>query len=659
MIRIERLKKSYGLKLLFQDASYHFPPGERIALVGANGAGKTTLLNILCGIEEADDGEVLIPGDISLGYLPQKPNPTPEATIALECEAGAAKIALLKVRLAQLVEQMSHSTSDKLLAEYEATETAFRQAGGYALRARATTILAGLGFRSSQFEQSPLVLSGGWRMRLELARLFMRNPDFLILDEPTNHLDLPSLVWVENYLSSLPCTLLFVSHDRALLNRLASLTLHLSQGKLTPYRGNFDAFLELRAQRQEQEEAARGQLQRRREAMEQFVERFGAKASKASQAQARVKMIARIRALEDELPEDGEDSSVMISIPEPRPAPRMLLELNAAAIGYDRPLATNVTLNVEKGSKIAIIGANGIGKSTLLRSLAGRLPFISGSMQLGHGVQISYFAQEQSETLDSDKSVLENLLRNSHLSEKEARGLLGSFLFRGDDVYKLLRVLSGGEASRLGLAVALAAKASLLLLDEPTNHLDMSSVDSLSASLADWSGTAVFVSHDRKFIDDVCTHVFAMVADGRSMLFPGKLKDYENLAAIQGFPNVLAVESAATKLQTSFEGPTPAAPRSERTLAVSEEQIRDLKRRRQKLSQQIAKADQGMHGEKSKIESLDQDILASSHDHQLVRQLADERSRVAGRLEVLEMQWLEWSEDLQTVEQQLKDLGRS
>lgn len=651
MLRIEHIKKTFGTRTLFADVTYHFPAGERIALVGANGAGKTTLLNILSGLDLPDTGEIVAPGNVAIGYLPQKPNPQPDVSILKECEAGATKLRQLRDRM----EATMQNSDPKSLIAFEQAESAFRVAGGYSLESKATSILRGLGFNQDALNKNPLTLSGGWRMRLELAKLFMQDPDFLILDEPTNHLDLPSLIWVESYLQAFRGTLLFVSHDRALLNRLSTITLHLNAGRLTPYRGNFDQFLVQREARLDQDQATRDQLRRRREAMEQFVERFGAKATKASQAQSRVKMIAKIRDLEEEVPTDSSPDSVFIEIPEAAPTPRIVLKIDAGAIGYDRPLAAGINLQIEKGARVAVIGSNGIGKSTLLRTIANRLPPIGGQFNLGHGVNCSYFAQDQTETLDSHKSVLENLLQHSSMGEREARSLLGGFMFKGDDVYKPLRVLSGGEASRLGLACTLARRSGLLLLDEPTNHLDMSCVESLSTSLAEWAGTAIFVSHDRTFIDNVATHVFAMLPDGRSMLFEGQLADYIRLATHAGFPNVLATEQEpATKTNTSqFEAQkTPSRDQ--------EEEVRNLKKQRQQIIKKVEKLDSEMDQIRAEMVAADNKLTTiDPTDHHATAKIFKEKHDLEVSLEKLEIDWIDASENLEEIQAQLAKLGRA
>jgi ATP-binding cassette subfamily F protein 3 len=666
MLRVEDLKKAFGARTLFSGVTYHFPEGERVALVGANGAGKTSFLNILCGLDPGDAGRVIAPSGVSVGYLPQKPNPEPKPTVLEECVAGATGLAAMREAMERALAAMAGGTSEpKALAAYEAAEAAYRLAGGYALEAKATTILRGLGFAPQTMAQDPRALSGGWRMRLELARLFIREPEFLVLDEPTNHLDLPSLVWVESYLRGFRGTLVFVSHDRALLNRLSTITLHLAGGKITPYRGNFDAFLEARDARLAQEQATLSQLKRRREAMESFVERFGAKATKAAQAQSRVKMIARIREVEEGFDSDAAEdpAGVYIALPPPPKTPRVVLEIDDGAIGYDRTLAAGIKLSLERGAKVAVIGANGIGKSTLLRTVSGRLARRGGSFALADGVEASYFAQDQNETLDLADTLLSNLVKRSTLSEKEARSLLGSFLFRGDDVFKPARVLSGGELSRLGLACALARRAGLLLLDEPTNHLDMGSVESLAAALSDYEGTVLMVSHDRTFIDGVATHVFAMLPDGRSMLFEGQLADYERLAALAGFPNVLAVDDDKNQERAAAGKAANGAGTSGAQSAPSggsHQEAKELKRQRQKLETRTEQLDQEMAKLRRELDGVESAMGAlGGGDYQKAAALHADQERLRAALDAAEGAWLEASEALEAVTAQLTSLGRS
>lgn len=655
MLRIDSLTKRYGDKVLFDSVSYHFPAGEKIALVGANGAGKSTLLNILCGLDQPDNGAMIQPSNTTIGYLPQTPNPNPAATVLNECVAGATRLAALQKTMDQALATMTSSPGDETaLHAYEIAETSFRAEDGFTIEARAASILTGLGFKDAELTKDPRLLSGGWRMRLELARLFIKNPDLLILDEPTNHLDLPSLVWVESFLAGFRGTLLFVSHDRALLNRLATLTLHLDRSRLTPYVGNFDQFLVARDERAASEEAQRTDLRRRREEMEDFVERFGAKASKAAQAQSRVKMIAKLRALEDGMgAPSGPDSHIAMQIPPAPKTPRVVLSIENGTIGYDKPLASGVNLTVERGQKIAVIGANGIGKSTLLKTIVGRQAALAGAFAPTTGVSMAFFAQDQAETLDKNDTVLGNLLRQSNLGERGARAMLGGFLFRGDDVFKTAKVLSGGEKSRLGLAILLGRSAGFLLLDEPTNHLDMSSVEMLASALADHDGTMMFVSHDRTFIDNIATHIFAMLPDGRSMLFEGKLDDYQRMARTAGFPNVLQVEDKEKAPAAKSQGSAPSAPK------VSDEAVRELKKRRQKLETRIGVLDKQMAKDRAVLTQINSDLVgASPTDFAKITALHKQLTALNTSVDAAEEEWLMLSEELEGVRADLTAMNR-
>lgn len=539
MIFLQNLTKKYAARAILTNVTYHFPERERIALVGPNGAGKTTLLNIISGLEEPDEGSVTKPKKIAIGYLPQDPNPFPKSTLLEECMAGAYGLCEIRLKRDEALTQMAENYSDALFEDYESYEEAYQKRGGYALESEARSYLIGLGFKAAQFERSPLELSGGWRMRLELARTLINKPDFLVLDEPTNHLDLPSMVWLERFLETFQGTLLFVSHDRDLLNRLSTVTLHLQKGVLTPYKGNFDSFLEQYELKQLQSEATSKNIRVRYEQIERFCDRFRARPSKAAQVRSRMKMLARLRSLEETIVHEEEPPQMSLTLTMGAPSGKHVLTLKDGAIGYRSPLATRLFLKVERGQRIAIIGANGIGKSTLLKTIAGEIPLLKGELTLGNNVVIGYYAQEQVHTLDPKKTVLENVMSQGNISENQARSVLGGVLFQKEDVFKKTNVLSGGEKSRLGLSCLLVQKANFLLLDEPTNHLDMASTEVLASSLEDFKGTLLFVSHNRSFINHVATHVFAMTYDGRGELFEGKLEDYERLSERAHFPNVL------------------------------------------------------------------------------------------------------------------------
>lgn len=649
MLAIENLTKNFGARTVLNDVTYRFPEGEKVALVGANGAGKTTLLNIISGTESVDAGRILTSQGLKIGYLPQEPEPNPQPNVLEECVHGHRSLSLLKHSMDEALEALQHDDSADRLHAFEKAETLYRHAGGYSLESRASGILSGLGFSSEALRISPRSLSGGWRMRLELAKVFLNEPDVLVLDEPTNHLDLPSLVWVERYLQSFRGTLLFVSHDRALLNRLSTVTLHLSHGNLRPYKGNFDKMLEQRAIESEQIEARRQNLEKQREHLESFVERFGAKASKASQAQSKQKQIERIRALENDIEVAEGEQSLVFKLPEPPPCGREILRVKALDIGYGAILASGIQLLLEKGSRIAVIGSNGIGKSTFLKTVAGNLPPLGGQVEFGHNVKMSYFAQNQEETLNFEQTVLQNMLATrSDLGERDARKILGSFLFTGDDVFKPVKVLSGGEKARVALCRSLLHHSNFLLLDEPTNHLDMTSVEVLIEGLKSYEGSLLFVSHDRNFIDALATHIFVMLPDGRSSLFHGQLDDYRRMAVQQGFPDVL--EPAKD---------TPKEVKDEKKGESSDEEAKQLKRDRSRLQKSVEKLEAEQAKLKKQIDDIEQQLLTiDPNNYQKAQDLNASMQGLQDRLSQHEEDWLGLAADLEKTEIRLAELGR-
>ena len=663
MIRIDNLKKYFGTKPILEEVSYHFPEGERIALVGANGAGKTTLLNVLTSVEELDGGSILKPPRLRLGYLPQEPNPRPADTVLEEAVAGGEGYMQVLYRAHRdALHAMSVEYSDKTHQNFERIDFDFNREGGYAMESDAKAVLGGLGFSPETIESNPSSLSGGWRMRLELAKIFINKPNFLILDEPTNHLDLPSLIWVERWLQSYQGTLLFVSHDRSLLDRLPTMTIHLHLGKMNVYKGNFTSFLEQRELRLQQDASTADALRRRREHLQSFVDRFGAKATKAAQAQSRVKMIARIREMESTVPSDDAPDSIALKIPMSTPSGREVLKIIDGAVGYQKVLSKGIQLLVEKGQRIAVIGANGIGKSTLLKTIAGVLKAKEGSFTVGYNVSLGWFAQDQLDSLDLNKDLMYNVLQASaETSEREARSLLGSLLFRGEDVFKKVGVLSGGEKARVGLAKLLAQRANFLVMDEPTNHLDLSSVEILVEALQEYAGTLLFVSHDRNFIDAVCTHVFVMLPDGRSQVFVGKLEDYQRLAKVSGFPDVLdpsPINGPSNSKSNSIKDGPITKPNSDKPHVYTESEISSLRKQLQKSERRLTEIDSSIAMNQSILTRIDEQISASSSDFSLIASLSKEREDVALKQVKLEEEWLAVSEDAENQKAILKSIGR-
>ena len=658
MLRLSKLSKAYGLKVLLDEVDLELPVSGKVALVGPNGCGKTTLLNMIAGLEAPDGGAIVKAAAKRIGYLPQQPNPSPEASLLEECLSGARQLFGLKVRMGELVTLLHEKAGDKaVLAEYEEIEARFRCDGGYALEARACEILTGLGFASSFFAQSPLVLSGGYRMRLELAKIFLDDPDALILDEPTNHLDLPALAWTEAFLKRYRGLVIFVSHDRILLNRLADVTMHLpGGGRLTLYQGNFDAFLRQREADIERNEALRERLAAQRKNHEKFVERFGAKATKASQARSRMKMIERLKLLEQGIEVETETAGARIAFAPATPSGRVVIKAKELAIGYEGVLASGINLTVERGQRIAVIGSNGIGKSTLIKTIAGMVPPKAGEVQTGHQVKTGYFAQDPTDLFDPERDPLSHLLdAGTAMTTREARALLGSFLFRAEEVFKKPGVLSGGEKNRLAMALLLARRPNFLLLDEPTNHLDMQSVELLIDALAQYEGTLLFVSHNRDFIDALCTHLLVMLPDGRHALFHGQLDDYRRMASLTGFPDVLCEETPARGADKD-NNTTRAAKTSD---APSNDAIRQMKSLRQKLKKSLEQWDKNQCSLRAAIAALHiQMSAANPKDYQNICQIQDEITAAERSLGEAEDTWLAESEELERIESELTSLGR-
>lgn len=618
MIKIEHLTKSYGERVLFEDLNIHFPLNERIALIGENGAGKSTLLNIITGQEEQDHGQVIISSNLKIGFLPQEPNPKPEKDILSECVAGAKEIFALKKKLEKSLLLLEQDSSEEHIKEYHDAEELFKTKGGYAIESKAAAILYGLGFQQEIFSKEVSILSGGWKMRLELAKIFLSEPDFLILDEPTNHLDLPSLVWVEDYLQAFKGTLLFVSHDISLLNRLATTIFHLSGQGIDLYQGNYDKFLAARALREEQEASELDQLKKKRQHLQSFVDRFGAKATKARQAKSKEKQIEKIVSQEQGRNRLSNEKNLKFSLPQPEKSPKVLLEVRHAAIGYEKPLATNINFQVLKNQKIAIIGANGIGKSTLLKTIAHKINSLDGDINQSPQTICSYFGQDQIDTLDFSRTIIENIRDSSELGDKEIRNILGSLLFSGDDIDKKIEVLSGGEKSRVGLARVLAQKSNLLLLDEPTNHLDIKSCLQLAEAMREYKGTIIFVSHDRDLINKVASHIFVIAQGGKNQIFEGKLDDYVRLAEYSNFPNVLSLaDTTKDKAKVPKKELSTNKPKSNHEHRQNQKKLGRIKKNILDIENQISQIDlkiKSCHYEMSELATEDYEKLAKLNE---------------------------------------------
>jgi ATP-binding cassette subfamily F protein 3 len=523
LVQLEGVAKAYGGRPLFRDLSWRIGEGERIGLVGPNGAGKTTLCRILAGLEEPDEGRVSRARAATVGYLPQEVTEAGSGSVLATALSGFEEVWALERELEAVAAALARSPDEALTARWGDLQHRFETAGGYRLEGEARVVLSGLGFTAADLGRPVAELSGGWRMRAVLARLLLLRPSLLLLDEPTNHLDLESLAWLESFLSGYGGSVVVVSHDRYFLNRMVSAIAELGTDGLATYVGDYDHYLVEREARRALLEARARQQARRVAEIERFIERFRYKATKARQVQSRIKMLERMERVEV----DGPTRRLRFAFPEPPRTGRRVAALEGVHKAYgDRVVYAGVDFEVERGERVALVGANGAGKSTLLRILAGVLPFERGARTLGAHVEVHYYAQHQLDALDPDRTVLEEMEAVAPGSARtRLRTILGAFLFSGDAVDRKVRVLSGGEKARLALARMLVRPAALLCLDEPTNHLDLASREILEDALAGFPGTIVFISHDRYFINRVATRVVEVSA-GRLTSYPGDYDDY-------------------------------------------------------------------------------------------------------------------------------------
>src|SRR6478672_10149704 len=551
MIQLNSAGKRYGHKLLFQDADLLITPRDRVGLVGANGTGKSTLLKILAGEETLDYGNVSMAKGISAGYLPQDGLALSGKTVFAECMTVFSRLKNMEVELEQLTAKMAeldHTSGeyDDVAERYHRIEHEFRTHDGYAIEAQVGAVLAGLGFRPEDWQRQTEEFSGGWQMRIALAKLLLQKPNLLLLDEPTNHLDLESRNWLEEYLANYPFAFVLISHDRYFLDVTVNRTIEIWNKKIWVYSGNYEKYLAQKTARREQLEADYRSQRERIDQLEVFINRFRYQATKAKQVQSRIKELDKIERIE--LPE--EEKTIHFSFPQPKPSGRIVAEFNGVAKSYgEKEVFRDVNFLLERGDRIALVGVNGAGKSTLIKLLAGVEPLTQGEYKLGHNSQPDYFAQDQYKELNPDARILDDLGEISTRStQTELRSLLGCFLFSADDVFKRIGVLSGGERNRYALLRMLLHPANFLLLDEPTNHLDMRAKDVLLKALTDYNGTVVFVSHDRYFIDKLATRVLE-VGDGRVEVYPGNYEDYR-----------WRKEGGAAALQKAVTSPAQAQP---------------------------------------------------------------------------------------------------
>ena len=591
MISVEGLKVEFNATPLFEDVSYVINKKDRIALVGKNGAGKSTMLKILAGLQQPTEGVVAVPRDCTIGYLPQVMVLSDSRTVMQEAELAFEHIFEMQADIdrmnRELAERTDYESEDyqKLIDRFTHENERFLMMGGTNYHAEIERTLQGLGFSRTDFDRPTSEFSGGWRMRIELAKLLLRRPDVLLLDEPTNHLDIESIQWLENFLATRANAVVLVSHDRAFLNNVTTRTIEISCGHIYDYKVKYDEFVTLRRERREQQLRAYENQQKQIEDTEAFIERFRYKATKAVQVQSRIKQLEKIERIEvDE--EDNSTLRLKFTCSSRSGNYPVICEDVAKAYG-DHVVFHDVNLTINRGEKVAFVGKNGEGKSTLVKCIMGEITDYTGRLTLGHNVQIGYFAQNQAQLLDENLTVFDTIDRVAVGDIRlKIRDILGAFMFGGEASDKKVKVLSGGERTRLAMIKLLLEPVNFLILDEPTNHLDMRSKDVLKEAIRDFDGTVIIVSHDRDFLDGLATKVYefggGVVKEHLGGIYDFlKKKQIENLNELQKSPSLSESPTGGKKLSAA-EAPQASAGR------LSYEEQKELNKRLKKLERRVA-----------------------------------------------------------------------
>jgi ATP-binding cassette, subfamily F, member 3 len=635
MIQLQGAGKRFGHKLLFENCDWLITPREKTGLVGGNGTGKSTLLKIICGMESLDYGSISYTKGIKLRYLPQDGLTLSGRTVFAECMTVFADLHEMEKELETLHHKLAEVDPES--DEYSTVadrlhhiDSEFRNRDGYAIEAQVGTVLDGLGFHKDDWGRRTEEFSGGWQMRIALAKLLLEKPNLLLLDEPTNHLDLEARNWLESYLNNYPFGYVLISHDRYFLDTTVNRTVEVWNKKVWFYSGNYEKYLAQKAERKMQLEAAYKNQHDRVEALEAFINRFRATATKAKQVQSRIKELEKIERIE--IPPD--EQTIHFSFPQPKPSGRIVAEFKNVSKSYGaKHVFSGANFVIERGDRIALVGVNGAGKSTMIKLLAGTEPLTSGDYTLGHNAMPDYFAQDQYKELDPERRMLDDLGDAAPRSTNtELRTLLGCFLFSDDDVFKKIGVLSGGERNRYALARMLLAPSNFLLLDEPTNHLDMRAKDVLLDSLRKYSGTVVFVSHDRYFIDNLADRIFE-IEDGHVHVYPGNYEDY--LWRKAGGPEQIQAATAAAREPE----PEPVAVVADSKKRVNpmklqklQTRLREVEKEVAALESEIAQHDAALADFKSMEETVRISEIVTERRKQLEGKVA-EWERVSGELE--------------------------
>ncbi|MDX1904166.1 MAG: ABC-F family ATP-binding cassette domain-containing protein [Thermonemataceae bacterium] len=601
MLTIHNLTFSFGGRTLYDTVSLQIKPKDKIALIGLNGTGKSTLLRLIVGEYQADSGTISKSKECSIGFLNQDllSYQSDESILEVAMQAFERQNIIQK-QIHEILEKLEHAYNDELLETLSHLQEEFAILDGYSLQAKAEEVLEGLGFSTDALQRPLRSFSGGWRMRVMLAKLLLQKPALLILDEPTNHLDLPSIRWIEDYLADYEGAVLVVSHDRDFLDNIADMVVEITQQKLHIYTGNYTDYLEQKAERQEIQKNAYQNQQAMIRQTERFINRFKAKASKARQVQSRVKSLQRIDLIEDVI---DENVKLHFRFTFSQNSGRQVLELKNISKSYPNiKILENTSIQIERGDKIALVGANGKGKSTLLRILLGTESF-EGERKEGHNVKMTYYAQHQIEALGLENDLLAELKQTGTTRlESELRTILGCFLFSGDDVFKKIRVLSGGEKSRVAFSKTLLSDANFLLLDEPTNHLDMISVNILAQALHNYEGSFVVVSHDRNFVRKVANKIW-YIEDFQIKEFLGNYDEYEVWQEERMLnQKATAKENPKTSNKAQTTENKNVTPKPEKIIEKIETEISALESEKAKLEDLLA--DSSLYQQKDKLEPL-------------------------------------------------------
>jgi ATP-binding cassette subfamily F protein 3 len=646
MIQLSGAGKRFGPKVLFENLDWLVTPQDRAGLVGANGTGKSTLLKILGGLETLDYGSITCAKAVTFGYLPQDGLTLTGNTVFAECLSVFGDLLEMEHELERLMHRMAEldPTGPEYAVNSErfhALDSEFRAREGYAIESQVGMVLAGLGFSKADWHRRVEEFSGGWQMRIALAKLLLQKPNLLLLDEPTNHLDLEARNWLEGYLGSYPHAYVLISHDRYFLDTTVTRIAEIWNKQVYFYSGNYDKYLAQKAQRREQLESAYRNQQEKVRQLETFINRFRYQATKAKQVQSRIKELERIERIE--IP--PEEKAIHFSFPQPQASGRLVAEFRGVAKSYDsKQVFSDVNFTIERGERIALVGVNGAGKSTLIKLLSGAEPLSDGEYRLGHNVVPDYFAQDQYREFDGDARLIDDLTGVApRATQTELRTLLGCFLFSDDDVFKHIGVLSGGERSRYALARMLLRPSNFLLLDEPTNHLDMRAKDVLLTALEEFTGTLVFVSHDRYFIDKLATRVFE-IGDGNVHVYPGHYEDYlwrkQAASAVSGGAPGDPISATTSIAPTPANGGSAApVPESSRPMKrLNPIKLQQLKDRLQSIEEDVSRLEAG---------------IAECESALMAFRSADETARVskllASRRAELESVLAEWEDLLETI----------